>query len=55
MKKYIVPVLTILPAIFGGVSDPVTTVIIYLLYIFVPAMFYLPGFIAQRRKLVKTK
>lgn len=38
-----------LPAIFGGVSDSVTTVIIYLLYIFVPAAFYLPSFISQRR------
>ncbi len=39
-----------LPAIFGGLADPVVTVIIYLLYIFVPAMFYLPSFISQRIK-----
>lgn len=38
-----------LPAIFGGVSDGMTTVIIYLLYIFVPAMFYLPSHISQRK------
>lgn len=40
-----------LPAIFGGVSDPVTTVIIYLLYIFVPAMFYLPSLISMKKRL----
>ena len=39
-----------LPAIFGNVPDPVTTVIIYVLYVFVPAMFYLPSFLAQKRK-----
>ena len=44
-----------LPAIFGGVSDPATTVIIYLLYIFVPAMFYLPSFISQRSRRLPQK
>ena len=39
-----------LPALFGGVPDPLVTVIIYLLYIFVPAIFYLPSFIAQNKK-----
>ena len=39
-----------LPAIFGNVPDPVTTVIIYVLYVFVPAMFYLPSFLTQKRK-----
>lgn len=39
-----------LPAIFGGVSDPATTVIIYLLYIFVPAMFYLPSYLVNRNR-----
>ena len=34
-----------LPALLGGVPDPLTTVIIYALYIVVPAAFYLPSFI----------
>ena len=40
----------LLPAIFGGISDGWTTVIIYVLYIIVPAAFYLPSFIAYKRK-----
>jgi hypothetical protein len=34
-----------LPALLGGVSDPLTTVIIYALYIAVPVSFYLPSLI----------
>lgn len=36
-----------LPAIFGGLHTVVITLIIYALYIIVPACFYLPSFIAQ--------
>ncbi len=39
-----------LPAILGGVPDGWTTVIIYALYIIVPALFYLPSFIANKSK-----
>ena len=39
-----------LPAIFGGMRAPIITLIIYALYIFVPACFYLPSFVAQRRR-----
>ena len=39
-----------MPAIFGGVSDGVSTIIIYSLYIIVPALFYLPSFIANKLK-----
>lgn len=38
-----------LPAILGGISDELTTVIIYALYILVPAAFYLPGYLARRK------
>jgi hypothetical protein len=44
-----------LPAIFGGVSDGMTTVIIYLLYIFLPAAFYLPSFLSQRKNRLRAK
>jgi hypothetical protein len=39
-----------LPAIFGGMHTPIITLIIYALYIFVPACFYLPSFVAQKRR-----
>lgn len=39
-----------LPAIFGDMEKPLITVIIYALYIIVPACFYLPSFISQRIK-----
>lgn len=39
-----------LPAIFGGMNTALITVIIYALYIIVPACFYLPSFISQRIK-----
>ena len=42
-----------LPIIFGNVPDAVTTVIIYALYIFVPALFYLPSYISQKIKAKK--
>lgn len=38
-----------LPAILGGLSDGVTVVVIYLLYIFIPALFYLPGLMRNRK------
>ena len=38
-----------LPAIFGGLSDGVTVALIYLAYILVPALFYLPGYLRTRR------
>ena len=34
-----------LPAIFGDTPKPIVTIIIYVLYIVVPALFYLPMFI----------
>lgn len=40
-----------LPAIFGDLSDGVTVAVIYLLYILVPALFYLPGLLRNRKKL----
>lgn len=36
-----------LPALFGNVPNPITTVIIYVLYIVVPAIFYMPSLIAN--------
>ena len=39
-----------LPAIFGDMAKPLITVIIYALYIIVPACFYLPSFISQKAK-----
>ena len=39
-----------LPAIFGGVETVVVTIIIYLLYVIVPALFYLPSYIANKIK-----
>ena len=38
-----------LPAIFGDTPKVLVTLIIYALYIIVPACFYLPSFIAQKR------
>lgn len=38
-----------LPAIFGGLSDGMTVIAIYLLYILVPALFYLPGLLRNRK------
>lgn len=35
--------------IFSGMSDVMVTAIIYVLYLFVPAMFYLPSYLAQRK------
>ena len=40
-------------SIFGNVPDPLVTVIIYALYIIVPAMFYLPSFLFQKIKLAR--
>ena len=37
-----------LPSIFGDTPKPIVTVIIYLLYIIVPALFYLPSFIKNQ-------
>lgn len=39
-----------LPAIFGGLDTIAVTLIIYALYIVVPACFYLPSFISQKTK-----
>ena len=39
-----------LPQIFGNTPKPIITVILYLLYIFVPTLFYLPMFIKHKRK-----
>lgn len=39
-----------LPAILGGLSDAATVLVIYLLYILVPALFYLPGLLRNRKK-----
>ncbi len=39
-----------LPAIFGGLSDGVTTVLAYLLYAILPGLFYLPGYLKNRTK-----
>ena len=41
-----------LPAIFGGLDTIVITLIIYTLYIIVPACFYLPSFISRKVKRV---
>lgn len=40
-----------LPAILGGLSDGMTFAVIYLLYILVPALFYLPGLLRNRKKI----
>ena len=45
----------LLEMIFSGVSDITVTAVLYMLYIFVPALFYLPSFIAGKRKEVKCK
>lgn len=37
-----------LPVIFGGLESVVITLIIYALYIIVPALFYLPSFISKK-------
>ena len=37
-----------LPSLFGHLSDGVTTVLAYLLYLFLPAVFYLPSFLWKR-------
>ncbi len=42
-----------LPAIFGGLDKIFVTLIIYALYITVPACFYLPSFISHRAKKAK--
>lgn len=42
-----------LPAIFGDTNKIVVTIIIYALYIIVPACFYLPSFISQKIKTLK--
>lgn len=44
-----------LPAIFGNTPKPVITVIIYALYIIVPALFYLPSFIKNTKNLAKMR
>ena len=38
-----------LPAIFGGLPDGVTTLLAYLLYATLPALFYLPGYMKNKR------
>ncbi len=38
-----------LPSIVGSLSDETTTVIVYIVYITVPALFYLPGLIMNKR------
>ncbi len=38
-----------LPSLVGSLSDGVTTVIVYLVYIAVPALFYLPGLIRNKK------
>lgn len=38
-----------LPAIFGGLSDGVTTVLAYLFYAVLPGLFYLPGYILNAK------
>lgn len=38
-----------LPSIVGPLPDGVTAVIVYLVYIIVPALFYLPGLIMNKR------
>ena len=42
-----------LPAIFGGLSDGVTTIIGYLLYAILPGLFYLPGYIMNAKGRMK--
>ena len=44
-----------LPAIFGGVDTVLVTVIIYALYVIVPACFYLPSFLSQTIKMAKKR
>ncbi len=39
-----------LPALLGNLSDAQTTVIFYVIYITVPAMFYVPGFFMNKKK-----
>lgn len=39
-----------LPAIFGGLDTVLITLILYVLYITVPACFYLPSFISKKVK-----
>lgn len=42
-----------LPSIFGGTDTVIITLIIYALYVIVPACFYLPSFISNKLKRVK--
>ncbi len=44
-----------LPAIFGDLNTVAITLIIYALYIIVPACFYLPSFISQKVKQSKNR
>lgn len=43
----------VLQTIFKGFSDVQITLILYVLYIFIPALFYLPSYISQKRKMEK--
>ncbi len=40
--------LPLVAAIFGDASEITVTVVLYLLYIFIPALFYLPSFLRQK-------
>ncbi len=44
-----------LPAITGDLSDLTTTFIVYAVYIIVPALFYLPGLLMNRKKSFDSK
>lgn len=44
----------LLAKIFAGVSEVKITLVLYILYILVPALFYLPSYISQKRKMRKS-
>lgn len=41
----------IVAKIFGGLSEIKITLILYLLYIFIPALFYLPSYLAYKKRI----
>ncbi len=43
----------IVAKIFSGVGEVKITMVLYVLYIFIPALFYLPSYISQKRKQLK--
>ncbi len=40
----------IVAKIFAGANEVTITLVLYVLYIFIPALFYLPSYISQKRK-----